>query len=372
MHAGTDKVAQLMRRRDGLKLMATAGLGAIGGSGVYQWAPWMDYAGRADRLRSPLDPTENHERQSLEMVRFATLAASSHNTQPWMFAISDNTIEIRPDYARALPAVDPHHRELWISLGCALENLLLAGRSFGHLGSVSYPDLRDSILVALVPAKPEVDPLLDAIPTRQNTRSLYDGQKIPNSQIDQIEKLRLEPGVQLKLVSDLELLIDSVHQGNLRQFGDSAFVDELLGWLRFNKREAMRSSDGLYVACAGEFQVPRWIGERFVSNANPIDQADSDSRKLRSSAGAVVISSLLDDKISWVRCGQVYQRLALLLTSLRIQSAFLNQPVEIESLRTQLQSALQLGKYRPQLLVRFGYAAVLPFSLRRRVGKVLL
>jgi hypothetical protein len=361
-----------MRRRDGLKLIASAGLATLGGAGVYQWAPWINYAGRLERLRKPLHSSTNREQQNLEMVRFATLAASGHNAQPWMFAISQDSIEIRPDFTRALSAVDPHHRELWISLGCALENLLLAARSFGYQGKVSYPTSRDSIQVALVPEKAEAGPLLVAIPTRQNTRGRFDSQKVPTAQIDQIQKLQLEPGVHLELVSDLESLVDYIHEGNLRQFEDQAFVKELLSWIRFNKREAMASSDGLYTSCSGELQVPRWIGERLISNTNPADQAKSDTEKLRSSAGAFVIASLLDDKTSWVRSGQVYQRLALHLTSLGIQSAFLNQPIEVESLRTQLQKSLQLGSYRPQLLLRFGYAPLLPFSLRRRVGKVLV
>ena len=59
--------------------------------------------------------------QMRELVRAATLAASGHNTQPWTFAITADGIDIHPDLARRLPAVDPSDRELWISLGCALE-----------------------------------------------------------------------------------------------------------------------------------------------------------------------------------------------------------------------------------------------------------
>ncbi len=68
----------------------------------------------------------------------------------------------------------------------------------------------------------------------------------------------------------------------------------------------------------------------------------------------------------------VYERLALQMTALDIKSAVLNQPIEVAELRSQFQSALGLGKAAPQLLVRYGYAAALPRSLRRSVEEVVL
>ncbi len=78
-----------------------------------------------------------------EIIRYATLAANGHNTQPWKFVIKQNAIEIYPDYTRRLSVVDPDDRELWISLGCALENLLIAARSAGYTPEVTYPYAAD-------------------------------------------------------------------------------------------------------------------------------------------------------------------------------------------------------------------------------------
>jgi hypothetical protein len=49
---------------------------------------------------------------------------------------------------------------------------------------------------------------------------------------------------------------------------------------------------------------------------------------------------------------------------LNIKSAFSNQPIEVAALRPQFQDAMGLGA-APQLLIRFGYAAPMPRSLRR-------
>jgi hypothetical protein len=240
---------------------------------------------------------------------------------------------------------------------------------------VTYPDAADFIHIRLTADTPQSSPLFDAIPLRQNTRSEYDGQPIQSADLDQVQALPLEPGVALHFVTnaaDLETLLEYVNQGNLSQYADKAFVDELIYWLRFNKKEALAALDGLYSRASGNPQVPRWLGRMFVAGAKPQRQADADARKLRSSPGAVVVASGSDDKTTWVRTGQVYERMALTMTSLNIKSAFLNQPIEVAELRSQFQSALGLGASLPQLLVRFGYADAMPRSLRRPVEQVLV
>lgn len=318
---------------------------------------------------------QNQIEQMHEFIRYATLAANGHNTQPWKFAIKENVIEIHPDYARRLPVVDPDDRELWISLGCALENLLVAARTNGYAHDVTYPDTADLIQVRLIVDTSQNSPLFDAIPLRQNTRSKYNSQPIKTADFDQILALPLEPGVALRIITnlvDLEMVLEYVNQGNLRQYGNKAFVDELIDWLRFNKKEALASLDGLYTRCFANPGVPRWLGKMFVAGTKPQHQADTDAQKLRSSPGVVVITSESDDRAAWVRTGQVYERLALKMTSLNIKSAFMNQPIEEAAVRSQFQSAMGLGAYKPQLLVRFGYADPMPRSLRRPVQQVLL
>jgi hypothetical protein len=127
-------------------------------------------------------------RTHAQFNHYATLART--DTIPSRkFAIRANAIEIHPDYSRELTVVDPDHRELWISLGCALENLLLAARATGYAAEVTYPDSADVIRVNLISDTPQPNPLFDAIPERQNTRSEYDGRPIPASDLDRILSL---------------------------------------------------------------------------------------------------------------------------------------------------------------------------------------
>jgi hypothetical protein len=222
---------------------------------------------------------------------------------------------------------------------------------------------------------PQKSPLFDAIPKRQNTRSEYDGQPIQPADLEQLQNLPLEPGVTLHFMLEpakLETVLEYVHQGNLNQYADKAFDNELIHWLRFNKREALASLDGLYSRCSGKLESPRWLGQMFVTGIKPQQLADADAKKIRSSSGVVLIASDSNNKSTWVRTGQVYERQALEMTSLDIKSAFVNQPIGVASLRAQFQKAMNLEQALPQLLVRFGHANPMPSSLRRPLEQVLM
>lgn len=364
-----------MTRRDVLKLLAVGGVAATGGYVLFEDAPWLNYEQQADHTWKSLQKDSAMPAHMRELVRYATLAANGHNTQPWKFAIKENVIEIHPDYSRRLLAVDPSDRELWISLGCALENLVVAARAAGYAADVTYPDRADFIHIRLTADSAYASRLFDAIPLRQNTRSDYDGQLVPTADLDRLEALPLEPGVTLRFIvnpADMNIVSDYISQGDLHQYADPAFVEELTFWLRFNKKEALASLDGLYTRSSGNPEVPRWLGQLFLAGTKPQQQADADIKKLRSSPGAVVVASESDDLAAWVRTGQVYERLALTLTSLNIKSAFLNQPIEVPDVRGQFQRAIGLSNALPQLLVRFGYANPMPRSLRRPIEQVLL
>jgi hypothetical protein len=73
----------------------------------------------------------------------------------------------------------------------------------------------------------------------------------------------------------------------------------------------------------------------------------------------------------WVEVGRAYQRFALLAASLGIRNAFVNQPVEVPSLREQFAQWLGLEETRPDLVVRFGRGPLMPPSLRRPVDAVI-
>jgi hypothetical protein len=314
-----------------------------------------------------------------ELVRCATLAPSSHNTQCWKFALDGNgrAITILPDLARRCPAVDPDDHHVFVSLGCATENLIQAALAHGLQGDAQFdPASGGAIRVALEPTLARTTPLFTAIPQRQCTRGDYDGQPLSSDELAQLQRAGSSDTVRLLLLTDrlaMEQVLDWVMQGNTAQMADPAFVKELKAWIRFNGAEAARTRDGLYSATSGNPNIPSWIGDlvlRWVFT--PKGENDKVARQVRSSAGIAVFVGHAADKAHWVDVGRCYERFALHATALGIRNAFLNQPVEVAPLRPRFAAALGLAGQRPDLVVRFGRGPALPRSLRRPVESVLV
>ena len=341
-----------------------------------------DYEAVADDVRRPVAQNAAQAAPDLrELVRLATLAPSGHNTQPWKFRLAPGLIEIYPDRTRRLAAVDPDDRELWMSLGAALENLLVAAEHAGYHPEVTYHldgSATDHIAVALAKAASGPggsDGLFEAIRMRQCARRTYDGKPVPTQGLDQLTAAATGAGVAPLLFTGaaMEPLLEYVKAGNADQMADDKFKAELVHWVRFNDREALASRDGLLGRAAGNPSVPRWVGQLFSgSSLNAKTQDKTDERNIRSSAGLMLFTSERNDPAAWLETGRTHERFALLATALGLKYSYINQPCEVPALRAQVQSHLSLSGAFPQLLTRFGFGPAMPRSLRRPVSEVLL
>jgi hypothetical protein len=309
-----------------------------------------------------------------ELIRLATLAPSSHNTQCWKFAVGDVGITILPDLSRRCPAVDPDDHHLFVSLGCAAENLHHAALAHGLRAETRFDAGRDAIEVALTPTAPRRTALFEAITARQCTRGDYDGAPLSADELGLLERAGTMSGVRMLLLTErpaMEQVLEYIVQGNTAQMADPVFIGELKTWIRFNDAEALRSADGLYGVASGNPQIPGWIGRMaFRWLLTPEGENEKCVRQVRSSAGMAVFVGEAADKAHWVQVGRAYERFALQATALGIRNAFLNQPVEVAAVRAPFAAAMGLGMQRPDLVLRFGRGPTLPQSLRRPVQAV--
>ncbi|MCK7467113.1 MAG: hypothetical protein MZU91_02475 [Desulfosudis oleivorans] len=157
---------------------------------------------------------ENHLKK---IIYYATLAPSGHNTQPWKFSIKDNSLVIYPDYSRRLQVVDPDDHDLFISLGCALENFIIAASHMGYSAKVEYfppTEEKDCIKVTINKDMVKIDPaLFNAIPNRQATRSKYDGHPIPPEDLEKLKQVSHQDKVSFILFTEqreIERIIEFV------------------------------------------------------------------------------------------------------------------------------------------------------------------
>ena len=311
-----------------------------------------------------------------DFIRYATLAANGHNTQPWRFRFAQGQIEILPDFSRRTPIVDPDDHHLFVSLGCAAENLALAAEAQGRGGKMGFEPANDgSVVFAFGRGPNQGSALFDAIPKRQSTRAEYDGRPVSIADLNALATASVVEGIDMILITDrpqVDRVRDLVVAGNTAQMADPAFVRELRAWLRFSPREAMRFGDGLFGAASGNPSLPAWLGPRlfdWVFRAET--ENDKYARHLRSSAGVAVFVSQRDDREHWVLAGRACQRFALQATALGLKHAFVNQPVEVASLRPELAALVGTPGRRPDIVMRFGYGPALPYSARRPVEAVL-
>jgi len=320
------------------------------------------------------------ERQLKELIRFASLAPSGHNTQPWKFSMKRDAVYIYPDYARRLRVVDPDDHALFIGLGCALENLVVAANRMGYSAKADYfpPDEKEEcIRVTLNEEKVEADPdLFDAIAKRQATRNRYDGRPIPAEALEALRKAGERVGVSLRLLTgkkEMEPIIPFVKEGNRLQFGNPSFVNELIEWIRFSKKDALAKRDGLNAASMGLPFIPGWLGRFIIRH---LATAEGEAKKcekliLGSSALALFVAGS-NEKRSWIDVGRSFERFALKAAALNIRHAHMNMPCEEVGVRKELQEHLGLENGQPLLLLRIGYSDPMPASYRRPVEDLLI
>jgi hypothetical protein len=314
-----------------------------------------------------------------DIIHSATLAPSGHNTQPWKFAIRDNSILVFPDYSRRLQVVDPDDHALFISLGCALENLVIAANHKGFRARVDYflqDEQPEHIRVTLEKDGVESDPdLFNAIQTRQSTRSQYDGRPIPAADLEKLKQASQQDHVSCILFTQeahIEPIIEFVKEGNRLQFRNQSFVRELISWIRFNKKNALATCDGINSASMGLPYVPRWLG-KFILNtfATPEGEAKKCEKLIRKSSGLALFIAQANDKEAWINVGRSFERVVLKATALNIKHAHMNMPCEEVEVRQKLQQHLGLQHEQPLLLLRIGYSNPMPESYRRPVDAVL-
>ncbi len=369
----------MIKRRKFITTAIVAGLGVAGvlsfrsfskGSSEYERAAKLIW--RHGELGSSDTLAVMHE-----LVRYATLAPSSHNTQCWKFGLGDQSVSILPDYQRRCPVVDPDDHHLFVSLGCAAENLVQAAAAMGFRSDAVFNTGKNTSLdISLMRATKVRTPLFEAIPRRQSTRGEFDAKPLSNDEMRLLEKAGSGKGVRVHLLTDkqaMESVLDFVVQGNSIQMRDPAFVSELKDWLRFNGGQATRLGDGLYSGSSGNPTVPSWLGG-LMFDLFFTEKAENDkyARHVRSSAGIAVFVSDLEDKNHWIEVGRAFQRFALQATAMDVRTAHLNQPVEVASLRPQFAKSIGITSGRPDLVIRFGRGPEMPRSLRRPIEAVLV
>jgi hypothetical protein len=288
------------------------------------------------------------------LVRYAILAPSSHNTQPWKFRMADDRIDVFMDESRWLKVADDDQRELHISIGCALENLLVAAEHFGLGHQTDYlPDPKNPMHAATVrfgaqrqrsPERPAS--LFPMIPVRHTNHGEYDGRPIPAAVLNRLQGCCIEPGIAVLLTPDesIKQKVDElVVRADAIEFADPVFRAELGHWI----------GQGVF----GTSWLLSKIGKLALTHINmAASTAKKDSAVLMSSPALGLISSEANDRVTQMKVGQAYQRLSLVAASHGIWCQPMSQIVQVEEIKAEVAKLQPNPSHFAQHPFRVGFA----------------
>jgi nitroreductase len=327
----------------------------------------------------PADPIE----LCRALIGAAVLAPSHWNTQPWRMEANGTWIRLLADSQRALPVTDPDRTAMMLSLGAALENMVVAMRAYGLRPAVSYfPDGEKRPAVASLTwmaGEPHRDrDLFLAIPERRTNRLNYDGRglfmqnraALSAMVSDDLRIHWLDDRDQIARVADL------VHEATRDQVLDPRSQAEHYAWMRAGDDEARERGDGVTLDALEINGPAHWFAGRYFNPRSRFlglgaGTASKQAREAVKSAGALALIAVpkVSESLALL-AGQAYERMALRATRLGIAHQPIHAPIESTNHRVDLARQFGAVGESPLMLVRLGHARAPRPSVRRGVAMV--
>jgi hypothetical protein len=372
-------IMENMHRRDFMKTGMAAGALLLG-SGPLLSSCSTPYRriNRADAAVPGLD------RQRAAMLYYAALAPSGHNSQPWTVSIPDETsFIIGFDPGRRLPAVDPHNRELLLSLGAFIENLCLAAGNAGfdpEVDILSQSPLDTPVArITLLPATPRAYPLT-RLESRRTVKSGLQSREIKTSDVDALAR---PLNGQLFYFPSGTRHADCIAEGAIEAFRAQTWRDaaqvELSQWVRFGQTAVNRHLDGITTAGMETGTLASWYLDTFMTSADVLSKTfrekgiDKTAVQAREGGGWFIITSAGETVADIVETGRKFQRMALRAREHNLAIHPMTQQLEEETSRAQIARAHGPDMI-PQFILRVGYLDRYPdpVSPRRPASRFLV
>jgi nitroreductase len=311
---------------------------------------------------------DGHLGESLRRCLVAASAAPSvHNTQPWLFRLRRDGVDVLLDRRRQLASIDPDGREMLVSVGAAVFNLRVAVRAHGRENHVSLmPDPGEPTLAARVtlgrPAVPTAGALAlaDAIPRRHTNRRPFADRPVPYGTMEELASAaELENAVLMRVDPALrDGVLSLTRTAENRMRCDPRYRAELAAW---TTPGGVGRRDG----------VPRQaFGPRDTDVALPLrdfalgNGAPTATVAFEPEPTLILLYTTGDAPTDWLRAGAAMQRVLLTATQRGLAATPLSQLLEVPRLRTLM--ADFVNRQVIQSVLRIGYPTTPALATPRR------
>lgn len=250
-------------------------------------------------------------------------------------------------------------------------NLRVAAANVGLAAQVEMlPDSQDDDLLAVIslsesPDKVTLDAeLFDFIAERRTYRKRFKNEDIDEAIVHQLQEAAAAENASLQILTEAarDQTANLVSEGDAMQWANPSWRRELAAWMH-----PRRKGDGLTVPwLAAPFAK---VVVRTFDMGNGIGAKDRELAE--QSPVLAVLGTKRDAAADWISAGNALERVLLIACKNGLQASYLNQPIQIASLRPKLQHLLRSSEFS-QVCLRLGYPSEpLTAAPRRKVLEVI-
>lgn len=293
---------------------------------------------------------DEQEGQIKSILKYGILAPSTHNSQPWLFKIKEGSVEIYSDPAIQIKEADPKGRDLYISLGCAIENMVIAAKYFGILRKLIYrvgetPNLVAEIFLDDAGIRDDsYQRVFESIPKRVNARGLFTTATIPPGTLQELTAISKEYGdgkLALRFIINkegIEHIAKLTAEGLKIAYRNVSFRKEMSQWVR---NSLTRKKDGIP---GHSLKMPFLISFIFPYLVRMFDIGKKlgflNYISLASAPATAIITSRGETKEEWLDTGRLAERLMLEAQSRGLQTSIFVASLEVGDLYKEVQKIL--------------------------------
>jgi hypothetical protein len=311
-------------------------------------------------------PSNGSIGQKIEfLLRFAVLAPSGHNTQPWNFEIKGNSVLLLINKERSLRGSDPERRQLLIGFGCMIENLCIAATYYDMVADIDYgTDLLVSNHVGTVTFSQRLKEesnsaeLISAIPKRHTSRGKYLDKPLPVHFFERIHA-EIPESISVTIVNgerDKDRIAEIINEAGIAAMDSDTFREELSHFIRSNYTKAPTGMPGFALELPGPISL---IASRLIKKVNlsrASKKKDLELLQKHTPGGFIIISSRGDGPMDRIACGRFFERIWLLATANDLACSPMAAAVQSEEYRSRIQHVANIA-FEPQIFFRIGYSA---------------